>query len=284
MEHTTTQKHTHSRHSTSKTMEFPSVLHVQCLLGDLDVSNRVMFEYYCLSVAITSSVALMLLFNHNLHKFYSPLANMVDLSILSQFLAATFYFLRHPYLEGEGNCGEQFFNRTNTVAIMFAELHQIFFIANVLGLGNYNHVLGRWKVITLKSFLFVALVFVVGSTTLACVIGNESVALVDSFWNTFVSTFQLRIIWIARSASKDQVVNAVLDASDSAVLLFERLSKLQALLGVANIFLAITCMSFESSASWATVLSCIDIICTLIYYLKVLLITVNANVSIQYVT
>jgi hypothetical protein len=74
----------------------------------------------------------------NLHKFYVPLARLVNITILLQLVSAILYFSQYPYGDGKGNCTEMFIGELYTVGITFAEFHQLYLIANILGLGRHN--------------------------------------------------------------------------------------------------------------------------------------------------
>ena len=74
---------------------------VGCSYGNIEMSNRIMYEYHAFNVLVVGTVAVLLLANSNLHKFYGPLARLVDFSIVLQFLCAALYFQHHPYSENE---------------------------------------------------------------------------------------------------------------------------------------------------------------------------------------
>ena len=44
----------------------------------------------------------------------------------------------NPYAENKGNCAENLTGRTFFALIMFRELHQIYLLANMLGLGSHR--------------------------------------------------------------------------------------------------------------------------------------------------
>lgn len=109
----------------------------KCLYGDLDDANRVMFEYHLFNGIWVTVVGLIFITQQNLHKFYGPLARLVNVTIALQLLAMIAYFAQYPYSDRKGNCVEIFLGEFYTVGITFAEFHQLYVIANILGLGRH---------------------------------------------------------------------------------------------------------------------------------------------------
>jgi hypothetical protein len=109
-----------------------------CSYGSADVSNRVMFQYQTFNVVIIATIGIILLSQQNLHRFYLPLARLVNITIALQLLSGALYFSAYPYANNEGNCLEIFVGELFTVCITFAEFHQLYIIATILGLGRHR--------------------------------------------------------------------------------------------------------------------------------------------------
>jgi hypothetical protein len=63
-----------------------------CSYGSADVSNRVMFQYQTFNVVIIATIGIILLSQQNLHRFYLPLARLVNITIALQLLSGALYF------------------------------------------------------------------------------------------------------------------------------------------------------------------------------------------------
>jgi hypothetical protein len=116
----------------------PKSWNSRCLYGSVDVSNRLLFEYQSFNVIITATVGVILLTQQKLHKFYLPLARLVNITIGLQLLSGFLYFWSYPYAENEGNCTELYVGEAFTVGITFAEFHQLYVLATILGLSRHR--------------------------------------------------------------------------------------------------------------------------------------------------
>lgn len=234
-----------------------------------------MFEYHSFSLILTVAVSSILLFSASLHRFYAPLAHLVDVSLITQFFGAMLYFMYHPYIvEGEGNCPEVFLSRINTVAIMFGELHQVYFIANILGLGYHRFVFKGFISCTLPQVLKFALVVMVVSIITTFLFFNAAIDDVEFIWTIFISLVQIYVIHLAKSISPDHCVGAAIPASDIYVRIFEKLSTLQLVPSAASLIISICWDEYnlEYFKDLKSVELSIDIFCVFIFYLKALLI------------
>lgn len=109
-----------------------------CLLGDDYRRNHLMFESHALGLVLILSIAVVLLYHEKLMKFYRPLAIVVNFGIIIKIFDCLSYFAYYPYGENEGNCSEIVLSRAYAFLLMFGELHQIYLLTNLIGLGNYK--------------------------------------------------------------------------------------------------------------------------------------------------
>lgn len=105
-----------------------------CLYGSADRRDRVLFEYHAFSAIACVSIACILLGSNKLQRVYLPLFYAVNSAVMLQILSSSLFFWSYPYSETEGNCAEIFVGRLHCLFVAFGELHQVYFIANVLGL------------------------------------------------------------------------------------------------------------------------------------------------------
>ena len=166
-----------------------------CTYGDSIRANRTVYDYHVFSFVTTLSLTTLLIFNSDLHKFYLPLARIVNTSLLLKLSSDILFFMYHPYLEHEGNCLEICAGRVYTILIMFGEMHQIYFIANILGLGNYKFTINRYISLTLESFLKIISILIIISIIITILTKLRKLFFVlRSLWLIISTTLQLYFI------------------------------------------------------------------------------------------
>ncbi len=252
-----------------------------CLYGTLENANNVMHEYYLFVTVLTLSLVPILLFNHTLHRMYKPLATLVDISLVLQLVCSVLYFAEYPYADDVGNCAEVFLSQVLTAVIMFAEFHQIYFLANILGLGKHHF--SCWG--TLNKLLNILLMLSIMSSFLVLVYFKDYVLLMDSVWTAGVSSIQLYCIYLSRTLAWDRKMNGILSSSDSSIQMFEKLSLLQLLPASFCLLhrLSLTLNTGSFIGEVGSVFLVLDALCVFLFYLKVLLIKENSNVKIDVV-
>jgi hypothetical protein len=204
-----------------------------CLYGQEDRRNRVLFEYHFFSFVCAISFCFLLLKSSKLSKIYRPLYVIVNISLVLGILSDVLYFSYFPYSENQGNCSEIFVRRVYFLLIMFGELHQVYFIASVLGFLRYRfHIFGLVSIsletllqasvlcltISLISFFFVTHLFMI----------------FDHLWALFVLLLQLYFIVSARKIGgrrseeeEDEGGVGIIDPNNDGITIFETLSYLQ---------------------------------------------------------
>lgn len=181
--------------------------------------DRVLFEQHAFSMAVGISLCCLLLGSRKLSRIYMPLYNIVNTALVLQLAADVLFFASYPYSDKKGNCTEIGVGRFNIVLVMFGELHQLYFIANVLGL-NRLRVLG----LSLEQGLRIATILAVASILLSVFI-KRLFMMIHDIWSLVIVAVQLYFIAIARKGAKDS--NSIVDARSDAIHTFEALSWLQ---------------------------------------------------------
>jgi hypothetical protein len=257
-----------------------------CSYGDSERANTAPLQLQCFSVVFGVAVASILFCNFNLHRFYKPLARIVDLSFLCKAISFCLYFMYYPYAEGEGNCGEIFFGRSYKALIMIGEMHQIYLIAHVLGIARQNlFFVPTWM--SLETLLNVLSVLVVVTIFLTYELKDVYVRPFRHLWSGVVSLIQLRIISYARTLPSNRKEYDVISTSDSSILLFEKLSVMQlfpcAFLFVRRVLFLYGVIIFPPADKLEGVVLIMDETIVLLFYIKVIMVTLKANLEIGYV-
>lgn len=230
-------------------------------------------ERHIFSVVLTLPVAYLLLYNRNLRRFYTPLARLVNMSIILNMLCAALFYMYYPYTKGRGNCAEIFGNRINTIVVIFGELHQVYVISMSLGLGDtkisfFN--LPRLRLVSTLNIVFAIMFLAVIGTFLYG--RHMTLDLVEDNCTLFVSLFQMYIIKLARKNGFNS--EAVVPASDNAVAIFEQLTIAQSIATLFCILYRVgnDIMGFALLGDINAVLLNIDTFCTFLFYAKALII------------
>lgn len=251
------------------------------------LAEDTVFEIHLIGLLLTIPVAGLLLWNSHLRRFYTPLARIVNASIIVTFVSSFIFFWYWNYAtdDSDGNCQEIFLSRVGTICIMFGELHQIYVVAYSLGLGSMKINLSSTSTCSLGSLL-TCVTFTAAATILFCYFFIRDVLMViELAWTVYVSAAQLYIIRIARSTKEGLRDVAVVSVSDSSISIFEKLSVIQ-------LILAGMCLAYRlgtdllGASLFGNVelsLNILDQVCTLLFYLKTLLIKERTNVSISVV-
>jgi hypothetical protein len=233
----------------------------------------------------TFAWALLLLFNGNLKRFYAPLARIVNIAIIMQLFCDGAYFAYFPYQENEGNCIEKSVGRIFTALIMFGELHQVYLLANMLGLGKHKfrffHDLLSFS---LDSLLKIGTILVIISAVYS-IVNQQSFMMSRNLWCICASCLQIYFVRLS-NALKHDLKDNMLDSSSSSVRIFDKLSKLQ-LLPATVCFLErvmeISGLVTFHASSYRGITLILSQIIYLLFYLKVLLIKENADLNIEMV-
>ncbi len=255
-----------------------------CLYGDNDRTNREIMEYHAFSIILTLSLAPMLLFNNNLLRFYAPLAKIVNVTICLQILSSFLYFSYYPYAKNEGNCTEMIVGRIFTSIIMFGELHQIYLLANMLGLGNHRFSWGNHLSITLDTTLKIGSLF--GAVSLMfCIIYRKSFRLNRNIWTIFAASLQIYFVRLSANRKEQNDQHNMLVGMQSSVKVFDKLSKLQNLLPAVVCFLEqfLELTGVASIKHFDIVTLMLNEVLNVLFYLKVVLIKENADVNVELV-
>jgi hypothetical protein len=194
-----------------------------CLYGSQDRRDRVLFEFHAFSIIVTVSLCFLLLGSEKLRRIYKPLFIVVNIALLLQVLSDVLFFSSYPYSETQGNCSEVFVGKLNILLIMFGESHQLYFIANVLGLSRFRFSGGSNYSISLESFLQLSTVLA-GVSIFISVFVKGIFMINHLLWALFIVILQLYFIHHARFGPR---TDAVIDANIDAVRIFEMISWLQ---------------------------------------------------------
>ncbi len=163
--------------------------------------------------------------------------------------------------------------------IMFGELHQIYLLANMLGLGHHKFTVGPEMEITLDNFLKISTICIFVSV-LFCTYVYHSFTLVRNLWCIFVCCLQIYFIRTA-TANKD---GPTFTATVSSIRIYEKLSILQLL--PATVCFAerlYALFGVDLIQHFDAVTLVLDVVCNLLFYLKILLIKENSDVSVEMV-
>lgn len=204
-----------------------------CPYGSEDRRDRVLFEYHSFSLVVTCSLACLLLDSTKLRRVYQPLYSIVNMALLFKIASSVTFFLFYPYSEQAGNCTEQVIARVASLLVMFGELHQVYFIANVLDSSRMFLSLpgcGCSYSFSLENMLRWA-ALVTGGTILCTVGVRHMFMILRNLWTLFIVSLQLHVIYKAKHRQDDDAEDggrsALLDAASDAIANFEALSWLQ---------------------------------------------------------
>jgi hypothetical protein len=132
--------HTHHHHDEKKNMielytYATPAEYSGCLYGSEARRNQQLKRDQAVGFLLCLTMSI-LLYNKQLRRLYLPLSKIVNAALFLRFLSASLYFYYHSYGENEGNCAEIIVSRIYSGVIMLGELHQVYFVATLLGVGN----------------------------------------------------------------------------------------------------------------------------------------------------
>jgi hypothetical protein len=264
-----------------------------------DVPSKILFDYHMLTVVLLCPIAVLLLYSASLRKFYLPLAKLVNACLILQFTCAALFFKFYPYADNEANCIEIVLSRLNTIVEMFAELHQVYFVAFAVGIGHYFFRTPKWvpsslcqSTISLVSVLKVATAVMVVSIMGSFLTHRGSLNAIEDLWTVFVAMSQIYIIHTAKRVMSDVTGNYhdnfIVSVHDSSISIFQSLSVVQLFLSsfclVCRLTSAAQFVQKDSMYNLQSVVSSVDFVCSFLFFLKVLIIKEKTKVTVQIVS
>lgn len=186
------------------------------------------------------------------------------------------YFTFYPYAEDEGNCAELVINRAYYGVIMLGELHQVYFLANALGLSRMRPLGFTWT-----RLLNLCTVLIFGM--LIASLFFRKLLTIHNLWSFFVSSMQIRVIREARqNANLDE---QLISGNDTSVRIFEKLSLCQLIPSGFSFLKRAVSFLFHISlfGPLVSVPNMMDEVCVLLFYLKTLVIAENADITVNIV-
>ena len=273
----------------------PDLLNLASLRCSYDVPSKILFDYHLLTVVLLCPIAILLLYSASLRKFYLPLAKLVNACLILQFTCAALFFKFYPYADNEANCIEILLSRVNTIVEMFAELHQVYFVAFAVGIGHYFFRTPKWvpsslclSTISLVSVLKVATAVMVVSIMGSFITHRGSLNAIEDLWTSFVAISQIYIIHTARRVMSDVTGNHhdnfIVSVHDSSISIFQSLSVIQLCLSLfcfaCRLLSAAQFVQRDSMYNLQSVVSSVDFMCSFLFFLKVLIIKEKTKVSV----
>lgn len=258
-----------------------SIQNFSCSYGDADRRDRVLFEFHGFSIIAVTSICFVLLGSQKLRRIYQPLFNIVNSALLLQLLSNVLFFWYYPYAENQGNCTEIFVSRLYISIIAFGELHQVFFIANFLGLERLKFQLGTFSM-TLSQTLQIASVLAAATVMLSLFV-RRLFMMTHDIWSLFTVILQLYVIHRARRKQEEAVeqgeeVNSVLNANNDAVIIFENLSWLQVIpLSMALLDRVLEFDGIFLFPSLDGVMLIVEFVGAYLFYIKIIVLQEKAN-------
>jgi len=257
-----------------------------CYYGSSTNAQGILFEYHIVSFAISFSMIAILFSSASLGRFYSPLARWVNISITLQLICAIIYFIYYPYADNESNCGEFFLRRICIMATMIGELHQIYLVANVTGVGELMFTCLRGYSASLEGLLNICTVVMIVSIPLVFLYLRRWAQLMDAGWTLFSSQLQIYVIHKSRAMQRLDLEEGVEDGflvspNSSAIKTFEKMSMMQICLSIFSIALLLFPHTADThhvpvqvrDACFATM----DILCTTLFYVKAIMVQENTS-------
>jgi hypothetical protein len=206
----------------------------------------------------------------------------VNAAILLQILSDLLYFAYYPYAENEGNCIQMITGRIYTAIIMFGELHQIYLLANMLGLGNYRFNFQGWFSVSLDTTLKLTSLCI-GVSLLHSSIYLRSFMMTRNVWCLTAASLQIYFVWLS-STRRNTAESNLLSSMQSSVKVFDKLSKLQLLPATFCFVVQLLKMGgVDLIAHFDTITLMLNEVLNLLFYLKVLLVKENADISVELV-
>mmetsp|Transcript_31588 Transcript_31588/g.34532 ORF Transcript_31588/g.34532 Transcript_31588/m.34532 type:complete len:267 (-) Transcript_31588:1950-2750(-) len=264
---------------------------MNCYYGHEERRNHVLVEYHLLSLILTLSMTLLLFRSEKLRRVYAPLSNIVNFSLVLRMCSALLFFMYYPYKDdNSGNCAEKLVGRIGIVLIMFGEMHQIYFIANVLGVSRYRFKLGLGLSIALETTLLIATTVMV-VTVLSTMVFFQSIMVFRSIWTLFIISLQLHFISYARDHNRrgsdpEEHSIALIDANHEVVNIFEMLSWLQIIPTLISFLYRLIELSdyHQYHANTDAVMMTLEVVGAVFFYIKVIILQEKGSaVSVEIV-
>ena len=200
---------------------------LSCSYGSLQYANDSMYSYHIFRVLITFAVSTIFIWDSSLSRMYSPLAKIINISFLLQFLSAAAYLMYYPYQLTDTNCTEVFLSRLCTIVIIVGEIHQTYFLATVLGLRLYHFNFRGIFSLTISHMAQILTILTCISILLGLYLNKEVFMIVESLWTILISTLQIYLIRLSRNLINNLREDSIISPNGSTVLIFENLSLLQ---------------------------------------------------------
>lgn len=248
-----------------------------CLYGDADRRDRILFEFHAFSIITVSSLVLILFNSSKLRRIYLPLYYVVNSALALQLISDLLYFFHYPYSDSKGNCPEVFIQGLYVIFIAFGELHQVYFIANVLGLNNFRFSFGSLS-FSLETFLRMATISAAVSIFVSVFV-QRFFMMAHDIWALIIVFLQIYFIRYARKLKVDAPdAESLIDANNDAVTMVETISWLQVIpLCVA---LADRVLEFDGIfllPSLDGVMLIVEFLGTYLFYIKMMILQEKAN-------
>lgn len=254
-----------------------------CLYGDEVRRNHSIKRGQAVGLVLCITVSLMLLYNAQLRRLYVPLAKLVNASLFMRFTGCVAYFLYYPYGENDGNCTELVISRLYAGVIMLGELHQVYLLANFLGLGRFKL---RIPMIPTASFSLTACLNALSAAILLTMLASlryRKLLMIRNLWSFIVSCIQLYFIrhsLLPTITTEAQLVTG----TDKSVKVFEKLCVCQLIpsaFAFAKRFSRLYGVNIFGDTEGVPPI--LDELCVLLFYMKVVVISENAEVSVEIV-
>lgn len=252
-----------------------------CLYGNEDRRNRGGFEHHIFSTIVFATAACVLLFHAQLHRLYAPLARLVDAALICRVVSDIVYFSYYPYAEDEGNCTDIYLSRVVIGVVMFGELHQLYLLANLLGLGNKTFTCLKVS-FNIQGLLKVVSVLM-GITVVSSLVVRQ-LKIVRNIWVISIAALQIYVIGLSKRSEEDNLENRVVNGSDRSVSIYRKLAIMQIVPSAITLvkrFLRLN--GVVVFGYWGSISGALDEVCNFLFFIKSLVIAENANVTVEVV-
>lgn len=243
--------------------------------------NRSTLEYHIFSIVLFTTIATVLLFHTQLARLYAPLARLVDSALIVRFIGDLSFFAFYPYGDQDENCTDVYLSRVVIGVIMFGELHQLFLLANLLGLGNRNFSFMNIR-FNIQNLLKGVTILLALSVLLSLIVRRFKI--IRNIWVILIAVFQIYIISLSKISSEDLLDNKIISASDRSVTIYRKMAIMQLIPSliclIKRILRLYGIILFEN---WGSITQCFDEVCNLLFFIKSLIIAENANVTVEVV-
>ena len=260
-----------------------------CSYGTFERSNRVVFEDRFFSLIITIGLTIFLFNNSRLRRLYLPLVSIVNFSLIMRLFQDISYFIFYPYDPSSqlypGNCIEIFLSRISLAGVMLGELHQLYLLANFLGVGEKKLKLcyGYYSIKLATLLRYISYLMIISTTGS---IFYRKTRFLSNLWYPFTSLLQIYIIELSITdvVTGQQLISGL----EPSVTLYKKLASLQILPAIISFLYR--CMTITTSKktelrlflrSIELVFCHFDLICDFLSFLKILVIAENSDVKVE---